>query len=101
MRITHVAMDREDAVAALGRHWPPQPGATVARIGLTVDIAHGAVAVHDTHDQPGTTWWVVDGLIPDQDAGSAPVLPGCPLVTVEETAPASPPPTPALDPLVS
>ncbi|MFH9826725.1 hypothetical protein [Streptomyces bobili] len=100
MRITHVPLPREETLAVLGPHWPPRPGATVARIGLTVGIDHGAVAVHDTDDQPGTTWWVIDGVIPPQDAGPAPVLPGCPLVTVEEPA-ESPPLTPVPAPLVS
>ncbi|WP_330349274.1 hypothetical protein [Streptomyces sp. NBC_00582] len=100
MRITHVDMQREDVLVALGPHWPAAPGAVVTRIGA-LGIEHGAVAVHDTDDQPGTTWWTVDGLIVPQDAGPAPVLPGCPQETAPEPSAESPPPTPVLAPPAS
>ncbi|NUS27530.1 MAG: hypothetical protein HOV92_25330 [Streptomyces sp.] len=91
MRITHTPTTREDALTALGPHWPARPGAVVARIGAAVAIEHGAVSVHDADDQPGTAWWAVDGLIVPQDAGPAPALPGCPLETVPEPAVDAPP----------
>lgn len=94
MRITHTPMPRADVLAVLGPHWPAPPGATVARVGAVVAIDHGAVAVHETDGQPGTTWWAVDGLIVPQDAGTAPILPGCPMDTVPEPAADAPPLTP-------
>ncbi|MFI1734044.1 hypothetical protein ACH40E_33490 [Streptomyces acidicola] len=95
MRITHTPMTRDETLAVLGLHWPPRPGALVARIGSVVAIGHGAVAVHDTDGRPGTTWWAVDGLVVPQDAGPPPSLPGCPLETVPEPAVEPPPVDPA------
>lgn len=90
MRITHVPLPREEAVRYLGACWPPQPGALVTRVGA-VGIDHGAVAVHLVDDEPGTTWWAVDGLIVPQDAGPIPELPDCPRETVPEQTPPQPP----------
>lgn len=91
MRITYTEMPRAEVLAALGPHWPAAPGAAVALVGEVVAISHGAVAVHDDNDRPGTTWWAVDGLIVPQDAGPPPVLPGCPVATVPEPAVDAPP----------
>lgn len=91
MRITYTELPRDEVLAALGPHWPARPGAVVALVGEVVAITHGAVAVHDATDRPGTTWWAVDGLIVPQDAGPPPSLPGCPLATVHEPAPDAPP----------
>jgi hypothetical protein len=91
VKVTYTELPRDEVLATLGPHWPPPPGAAVALIGETVAVTHGAVAVHDTDDQPGTTWWAIDGLIPPQEAGPAPVLPGCPLATVPEPAVVHPP----------
>ncbi|WP_326730234.1 hypothetical protein [Streptomyces phaeochromogenes] len=91
MRITHTPMSRDDALAMLGPHWPPRPGATMARIGSVAAIDHGAVAVHTAEGRPGATWWAVDGLLVPQDAGPPPSLPGCPMQTVPEPAESSPP----------
>ncbi|MGW2379308.1 hypothetical protein [Streptomyces sp. NPDC001658] len=91
MRVTYTERPRDEVLAALGPHWPAPPGATVALIGEAVAITHGAVAVHDSDDQPGTTWWAVDGLIVPQDAGPPPELPGCPMATVPQPAVDAPP----------
>ncbi|MFF7561962.1 hypothetical protein ACFZB4_18565 [Streptomyces pseudovenezuelae] len=91
MRITYTELPREEVLVALGPHWPAQPGATVALIGERVAVTNGAVAVHDADDQPGTTWWAIDGLIIPQDAGPPPNLPGCSLETVPEPAVDHPP----------
>lgn len=98
MRITYTPMPREDVLTSLGPHWPPLPGALVAKLGAIVEVSHGAIAVHDDEEQPGRpgyTWWVVDGLIVPQDAGPAPALPDCPLETVPAPAEESPPIDPA------
>ena len=95
MKITHVSAPREDVVTALGPHWPPRPGSTVAHVLGLAGAVHGTLSVHDDDDgQPGTAWWVVDGLIVPQEAGPAPNLPGCSQVTIPEPAPATPPLTP-------
>ncbi|MFD3310063.1 hypothetical protein [Streptomyces sp. NPDC058694] len=91
MRITHTPMSRDDAVAMLGPHWPPRPGTTVAYVGLSVAIYHGAVAVHTAEGQPGTTWWAVDGLLVTQDAGPPPSLYDCLVQTVPDPVEPSPP----------
>lgn len=84
MKVTYTQTSRDEAVTALGPHWPARPGATVALIGETVAVTHGALSVNDADGQPGITWWVADGLIVPQDAGPAPQLPGCRLETVPE-----------------
>lgn len=94
MKITHVRMDREDAVTALGPHWPPRPGAIVGRCLALADVDHGTLSVHGDDGQPGTAWLVVDGLIVPQDAGPAPLLPGCSQYVLPEPALATPPITP-------
>ena len=95
MKVTYVAMPREEVVTVLGPHWPPQPGALVSPIGAFVAIEHGAVAVHEAEGQPGTTWWAVDGLIVPQDAGPAPSLPGVVLNQLPALAHEAPPPEPS------
>lgn len=94
MRITYTELPRDEVLVALGPHWPAQPGATVALVGETVSITHGAVAVHHTEDQPGITWWAVDGLIVPQDAGPPPTLPGVLLAEVPAPTADAPPLTP-------
>jgi hypothetical protein len=94
MRITYTETPRDEALAAIGPHWPAAPGSTVALVGEAVAITHGAVAVHQDDDQPGTTWWAVDGLIVPQDAGPPPTLPGVPVAAVPEPAADTPPLTP-------
>lgn len=95
MKVTHTPMPRADAVTALGPHWPARPGAAVARVLALATVDHGALTVHGPEGQPGTAWWVVDGLIVPQDAGPAPTLPGCPVETVPEPLPESPPLAPS------
>lgn len=99
MRITYTPLPREEVLAALGPHWPPQPGAPIVCVGDVIGFTHGAVAVHDNEDRPGTTWWAIDGLIVPQDAGPPPAVPGCPTDTVpapetEHSPPVDPAPTP-------
>ena len=40
MKVTYTELPRGEVIAALGPHWPPRPGATVARIRAA--ITHGA-----------------------------------------------------------
>jgi len=91
MKVTFTPLPREEVLAALGRHWPPAPGTTVIRHGYLAEVTTGALAVHEDDDRPGTTWWVVDGVIPPQDAGPAPLLPGDRPETVPASAVDAPP----------
>lgn len=98
MKITHTPTPREEAVTALGPHWPPRPGSTVAHVLGLAGAVHGTLSVHGDNGQPGTAWWVVDGLIVPQDAGPPPQLPNCRMETVPEPAEHSPPVDPAPTP---
>ena len=89
MKVTYTELPRGEVIAALGPHWPPRPGATVARIRAA--ITHGAVAVHGVNAKPGCTWWVVDGLVVTQDAGPAPELPAASFETVPQPVVDAPP----------
>ncbi|MGY0067720.1 hypothetical protein ACWZEH_13010 [Streptomyces sp. QTS137] len=93
MRVTYTELPRDEVLAQLGPYWPAPPGARIALIGEIVAVTHGAVAVHDSDDRPGTLWWAVDGLIVPQGAGPPPELPGCPVATVPDPAPDTPPHT--------
>ncbi|WIC88820.1 hypothetical protein SEA_ONIONKNIGHT_13 [Streptomyces phage OnionKnight] len=98
--ITFTEMPREDIVTYLGQAYPPAPGTTVERVRFLSELASGGVGVQTSG--PGTTWWVVDGVIVPQDAGPLPELEGDELITLppEETTP--PPytdPTPAPGPV--
>jgi hypothetical protein len=88
--VTFTQMSREDVVSYLGAAWPAPPGATVERVAFLSDLGHGALSVQ-TGSRPGTTWWVVDGLLVPQDAGPLPELEGDELETVPETQPEQPP----------
>lgn len=99
MKITHTPMSREDAVTALGSHWPARPGSTVAHVLGLAGAVHGTLSAHGEDGQPGTAWLVVDGLIVPQDAGPPPQLPYCRIATLPELAaehspPLDPAPTP-------
>ncbi|MFE0329072.1 hypothetical protein ACFW08_20265 [Streptomyces sp. NPDC058960] len=89
MTVTFVQMPRADVVSYLGTSYPPQPGATVEHVAFLSDVAHGALSVQ-SGGQPGTTWWVVDGVIGPQDAGPLPQLDGDELETVPDPS-AEPP----------
>ena len=95
--ITFIPLPRDEVISYLGRSWPARPGATVERVLSVPDATDGALAVRPDGDRPGTTWWVVDGLIVPQDAGPPPLLPGCPLETLPAPAAGSPPFTPVPD----
>lgn len=91
MRVTYTLMPRDEVLGCLGPHWPPVPGALVVRVRSLADVTHGALSIHEDDDRPGTTWWVVDGLIVPQDAGPPPLLPGDQPETVPEPAVDAPP----------
>jgi len=91
--VTFIPLPRADVISYLGRSWPARPGATVERVLSVPDATDGALAVRPDGDRPGTTWWVVDGLIVPQDAGPLPQLEGDQLETIPNTSPDAPPPT--------
>lgn len=91
MRTTYTEMPRGEVLAALGPHWPPRPGTPVVRHRHLVNVETGALAVHQDDGQPGTIWFVVDGLIVPQDAGPPPYFPGDQAETVPDPAADAPP----------
>ncbi|MGW5130356.1 hypothetical protein [Streptomyces sp. NPDC004135] len=94
MKVTYTPGSRDEALAALGPHWPARPGSTVVRHRYLANVTDGVLTVQETDGQPGTAWFVVDGLIVPQDAGPAPYFPGDEIETVPDPAPATPPLTP-------
>lgn len=96
--ITLITVPREDVLTALGPDWPPAPGATIVRIPGASGVEDGAVVVYETSGQPGTTWWLVDGIVPPQGAGPggntlAALLPGAATEIVPDPVSDSPPTT--------
>jgi hypothetical protein len=91
VRITYTPTSRDEALSSLGPNWPPRPGSIVAHVLGLAGAVHGTLSVHGDDEQPGTAWWVVDGLIVPQDAGPPPALPGCRLETVPEPVADAPP----------
>ncbi|MEU6496446.1 MULTISPECIES: hypothetical protein [unclassified Streptomyces] len=83
--VIYTPMSRDEVLSYLGPHWPALAGATVLRITTIADVTDGALSVYPAEGEPGTTWWVVDGLVVPQDAGPPPDLPG----EVPETVPES------------
>jgi hypothetical protein len=69
MTIVYVQLPREDVIPYLGPNWPPEAGVTVLRCPNPAGVTDGAVVVYTTPGRPGTTWWLVDSVIPPQDAG--------------------------------
>lgn len=93
MTVMFTEMPREDVVSYLGRSYPPAAGSTVERVRFLSETAAGGVSVQ-SGSQPGTTWWVVDGVIVPQDAGPLPELEGDELITLPPEEPETPPTTP-------
>ncbi|MET7560563.1 hypothetical protein ABZS95_10200 [Streptomyces sp. NPDC005479] len=94
MSVTLLALPRDDVAAYLGPAWPVPADAPRLRLPADSGITDGALIVYATPGQPGTTWWVIDGVVPPQDAGPvgeelAALAPGSVLET---------PPTPDPDP---
>lgn len=93
--VVYLAMPRDEVIPYLGPKWPPAEGATVLRCPNQAGVTDGAVIVYQVEGKPGTTWWLVDGVIPPQDAGPvdealAALIPE----SVLETPEPAPPPTP-------
>lgn len=91
MTVMFTQMPREDVVTYLDRSYPPAAGSTVERVRFLSETACGGVAVQTSG--PGTTWWVVDGVIVPQDAGPLPELEGDELITLPNEEPTQPPMT--------
>ncbi|MFF9205143.1 hypothetical protein ACF1AE_25645 [Streptomyces sp. NPDC014986] len=93
MTVMFTQMPREDVVSYLANAWPAPPGSTIERVAFLSEAAHGGVSVQ-SGSRPGTTWWVVDGVIVPQDAGPLPELEGDELITLPSEEPETPPITP-------
>lgn len=96
MTPVYTGIDRDEVISYLGAAWPPRPGDTSLTIPPDTGITDGAATVYPVDGQPGTTWWVVDGAIPVQDAGTpdealAALLPGSALGTIPNPEPGTPP----------
>ncbi|MEU0157934.1 hypothetical protein ABZ154_03575 [Streptomyces sp. NPDC006261] len=66
--VTVFDLPRDLVVGLLGAAWPPAPGSTVVRIDPAAGVTDGGISVYTTPGRPGTTWWLVDGVIPPQGA---------------------------------
>ncbi|MFJ1698187.1 hypothetical protein ACIOHC_24230 [Streptomyces sp. NPDC088252] len=65
-------LPRDDVIAGLGPdYWPTRPDATLLRIDPATGVTDGAVIVYPTPGRPGYFWWLIDGAIPPQAAGTA------------------------------
>lgn len=96
MTITVLALPRDQVITSLGPCWPPTPGSVLVRIDPAGGVTDGAVIVYENPGQPGTAWWLVDGVIPPQGAGLggeplAALLPGATVESVPDPSPESPP----------
>lgn len=94
--VVYVSMPRGQVIPYLGPAWPPAEGSTVLRCPAPAGGTDGAVIVYETEGMPGTTWWLVDSVIPPQDAGPvgeqlAALIPESVLETVPTTPPDTPP----------
>jgi hypothetical protein len=88
----YIALSRDDVISYLGRAWPPRPGQPCLTIADEAGITDGVAVVYPVDGQPGTCWWVVDRLIPTQDAGTpdealAALLPGSVLGAIPSPGP--------------
>ncbi|MGW2210118.1 hypothetical protein [Streptomyces sp. NPDC001781] len=87
------SLDRGEVISYLGRCWPPRAGEPCLSLPAEAGITDGAATVYPVEGRPGMAWWVVDGTVYQQDAGTpdealAELLPGSVLGTVP--APATP-----------
>ncbi|PVE04665.1 hypothetical protein [Streptomyces scopuliridis] len=95
--VTYLSLLRAAVIRSLGPAWPAPVGSTQLRIDPAAEVTDGAVVVYETEGMPGTTWWLVDGVVPSQDAGLvteqlAALVPGSVLETIPDPwADASPP----------
>ncbi|MFE3169331.1 hypothetical protein [Streptomyces sp. NPDC059224] len=100
MNPVYTAIERNEVISYLGRGWPPRSGEPSLTIPPDTGITDGAATVYPDEGRPGTTWWVVDSTIPQQDAGVpdealAALLPGSVLGTAPNLNPG--PDTPPID----
>lgn len=70
MTVAYMPLPREEVLASLGAAWPAPVGAVLVRIPQYSEVTDGAVVIYVIEGRPGTTWWVVDGVIPPQGAGA-------------------------------
>lgn len=69
MTVVYVSLPRDEVVSYLGPAWPPLAEAIVLRCPNPAGVTDGAVVIYTTPGQPGVTWWLVDSVIPPQQAG--------------------------------
>lgn len=96
MSVSYIPLAREEVVSYLGPAWPPAADATVLRVPTEPGVTDGAVVVYAIEGRPGVTWWLVDGIVPPQEAGPvdeqlAAQVPGSELVTPEPVEDPTPP----------
>ncbi len=96
MNPVYTPMPRDEVISYLGPAWPPRPGTPYLTIPADAGITDGAVAVYPRPGRPGTSWWVVDSTVYQQDAGIpdetlAALIPGSVLGMVPDPDPDAPP----------
>lgn len=67
--VTFLTLPRHDVAAYLGPAWPAPADALLLRIPADSGITDGALIIYAIPGQPGTTWWVIDSVVPPQGAG--------------------------------
>ncbi|MEU7431088.1 hypothetical protein AB0B07_09555 [Streptomyces sioyaensis] len=98
-----VPLDRDEVVRCLGDRLPPRVGWPVLRVPTDAEVQTGGVCVFPREGQPGWLFYLLDGLIAEQDAGAvdealAALIPGSVLETVPGDIPPESPPTSPSDP---
>ncbi|TJZ55613.1 hypothetical protein FCH28_09750 [Streptomyces piniterrae] len=99
----YVPLDRDEVVRCLGNRLPPRVGRPVLRVPTDAEVQTGGVCVFPIEGRPGYLYYLLDGLIVEQDAGPvdealAALIPGSVLETVPGDIPPETPPTSPSDP---
>ncbi|WP_407553071.1 hypothetical protein QOM21_23875 [Streptomyces sp. Pv4-95] len=95
----YVPLERREVEQCLGNRLPARVGRPVLRVPADAETQTGGVCVFPTEGQPGWLFYLLDGLIYEQDAGAvdetlAALIPGSVLETVPGEIPAEVPPSP-------
>ncbi|MFJ5675036.1 hypothetical protein [Streptomyces sp. NPDC093097] len=93
----YVPLDRDEVVRSLDNRLPPRTGRPILRISADQETQTGGVCVFPAAGQPGYLFYLLDGVIVEQDAGAvddtlAALVPGSVLEIVPGDLPPDSPP---------